>query len=169
MEESKKLNHRIWTSLFDSFEWSDLITEEMELGRSYDEVVDSIMENVIPMYLEDEKDNMDVPLQNRMIAIADMGLWWGRTIGVMKLGANLSYCLSLAGNYDDSTFYCDEEDLRATLYHHDGRHEVVFRTAPADVIEELESLAGCGGLTIEYALSQTESLRDEVKKVYGFE
>lgn len=64
MEESKKLNHRIWTSLFDSFEWSDLITEEMELGRSYDEVVDSIMENVIPMYLEDEKDNMDVPLQN---------------------------------------------------------------------------------------------------------
>jgi hypothetical protein len=167
--ESQKLNHRIWTSIFDVNEWDDYIKERMEEGVTFERACEEVQNELIPSYLDDERMNMGVDLPGRLIAIADMGLWWGRTVGVRKLGTNLSSCFAMAGDYDDSTFFCDEEDLRATLYHHDGRHEVILRLAQDDVFEELENLARAGALTIDYAVEQTDSVRLDVQKVYGFE
>ena len=94
------------------------ITEERVSQDIYDD---------IDMSFEDEQCNLSRVIDGRIIAIADMGLWYGRRSGYKILGNNLNEVLTCGIGCDEKEIYCDSYNVLARGYHHDGYNTVEFR------------------------------------------
>ena len=132
------------------------------------DVSDTIYEE-IDMWFEDEQSNLYRQLDGRILAIADMGLWYGRRTGYKILGNNLNEVLTCGIGCDEKEIYCDGRNVLATGYHHDGRNNVEFREIREDrnIDNLLDKLYNNEEVTRQEINYYTRSLRPYVKQVYG--
>lgn len=74
------------------------------------------------------KKELDVEIDNEIIAIATLGLWNGKTTGYKLLKTrNLKDILFTFTNCDDIEFYTENRKVCGVGYHHDGKNYVEFR------------------------------------------
>lgn len=119
-------------------------------------------------YLEDEKVNLNIRLDNHIIAFADLGFWNGRTVGYKVLGSNLNSIFDIAE--DDNRYYVDSYNIKARLSHHDGTHYITYRELRPqfdveyfkEVMEKYDY-----NLTPRQIRYYTKSIRPYIKRLYG--
>ena len=132
MRKNKK-QHTIWSNVdLDVKDWEEGYRESLEMnGFSDDEIAKKITdENILDfaietnnMYIDDERDNLDVELPAEIIAIADVGRWNGRTTGYKVIGKNVKDCLYSECEYAE--WYVDQYgNFRFTGHHQIGRAHV---------------------------------------------
>lgn len=125
-------------------------------------------DEVCTSWFGDERRNLDKDLGRKIIAIADLGLWNGRTSGYKLLGTNLNEILDYF-DCDDIKVYDNETDVCTTATHHDGTHYITFRLIKDGVdIDELTKKIYAGTYTQEYIEKHTDSLSPFVQKIYGW-
>lgn len=122
------------------------------------------------LWLDDERTNLDIPLNGEVIAIAKLGLWDGSRIGYQRLGFNVNGILRPHRDGHD-VFYGDaeNEEVLCDNPHHDGTNRIRFREMKegADV-EEFLGLIYNQKVTEEDIQEYTRSLYPYVAKEYGW-
>lgn len=84
---------------------------------------------------EDEQINLDIDLPGDVIALADLGLWYGRRVGYKILGDNLTDIFKIVEDYN--TWTVDEYgNLKGKHVHHDGTNYVNYRMLRPELTDE---------------------------------
>lgn len=129
---------------------------------------DNIINDEIVSWYEFEKMTLDYELDNDILAIADLGLWNGRTSGYTILSDNLNNILNVSG--DIIEVYAENGNIRAKATHHDGVNYILFRKIRDD--RDIEKLLDriYEGKPVSPSLLNyyTESLYPQVQEVYGW-
>ena len=125
----------------------------------------------IDMFYEDEMMNLNKKLDGRIIAIADLGLWYGRRQGYKVLGYNLNNVISFGMSCDEREVYCDAYNVRANGYHHDGSHHVLYRELREgrDIDKFLDKIYSGEKISSSTLNYYTKSLRPYIKDIYGID
>ena len=76
---------------------------------------------------------MNISVPEKIVVIADLGLWDGRRCGVKELGNNVAQCLQTECDY--ATWYIDSSDLRCDAVHHDGTNHYLYRVWKENISE----------------------------------
>lgn len=164
------LNPEDWAEGYKEF----LETNEMEVPEKINEydLYDWMCETNNE-YLEDERMNLNIPTEGRIICIADIGLWNGRRSGYKLYSHNIGECLYLTQDCDYGEFYVDEHNnLRSRQSHHDGTHYLLFREFKPEITSD-QADNFCykiynGKATAKDITRYTRSLGKRIKKVYGW-
>lgn len=164
--------HILWSNLsLDLDDWREDLLEQypdMSEEEMYDEMIETNAE-----YLNDERMNLNIPLSQPIIVIADLGLWYGRRMGYKMIeSGNIRDCLYSDTDY--SEWYVDRYgDLRCDAVHHDGTNHYLYRVIKDGVSEtqiaNLQEKLYRGIATRADIVRVTERLGDEIAKVYGFD
>lgn len=161
----------------DNIDFSEENIEQAKqtLKEYYDEedVTDEQAEQFL--YSENQADfececsNLDKELDNRIIAIADLGLWDGRRTGYKLCSNNLNEVM-FTGNEDYNHIYYDGYNVCKKACHHDGTNYITFRELRPNVdIEKFTDMLYNGEYVSKQTLNRyTKSLRKYVKEVYGW-
>ena len=164
-------DHLIWSNYHIDYEdWREYLEEEFP-DLSEDERYLKMLE-INNDYLDDERVNLDIQLSQPIIAIADLGLWFGRRCGYKEIqSGNIRDCLY--SHYDYTTWYVDKlGDLRCDDVHHDGTNHYLYRVFKEGVSEaqreNLEDKLFRGVATRADITRVTRRLGDEIGKVYGW-
>ena len=117
---------------------------------------------------DEYKYNLNKTLSNRILCIADLGLWHGRKTGYKLLDDNLNEILTAAqGDY--YKVYYDGYNVRAEDNHHDGTNYYTFRVIKDNVnIDNLLNKLYNNTATNNDINNYTKSLRSEIKSIYGW-
>ena len=123
-------------------------------------------------WLDDERGNLNIQLDEDIIVIADIGRWNGRVSGYKMIeSGNIKDCLST--ECDMAEWYVDGRgDLRCTAIHHDGRNYMLYRVFKDDVTYEQKELLKSkiyNGVCKQSDISRlTRRLGDYIGDVYGW-
>lgn len=124
-------------------------------------------------YLDDERANLNIPVENGIIAVANLGFWNRRADGWKEIGGNVNNCLQFFDGCDYAEFAVEDGDLKTKQTHHDGTHFVTFRKwkPGLDCYEKdvLKDAIYEGRAAKELVEKYTDSLAPEVCGVYGWE
>lgn len=179
MNSTQTDRHIIWSDMsLDPDDWRDDYKDFLEINELNGDPNDENelykwMVETNGDYLDDERMNLDVQLSQPIIAIADLGLWYGRKSGYRVIDSgNIKDCL-----YSDTDFtewYVDKYgDLRADAAHHDGTNHYLYRvfkdSATESQIENLKYKLYEGKATRADITRITRRLGDEIADVYGFD
>lgn len=123
---------------------------------------------LLDIYLEDERTNLDIVADGRILIIADLGLWHGRRQGYKILGRRVSDIL-----YDEADYvewYGDGHNIKATAIHHDGANYYEYRVIREDrnIQKLLNAIYNGEKITRKKLNYYTKSLYRYVAKVYGW-
>lgn len=120
------------------------------------------------IYLEDERQNLNVETDGRILIIADLGLWNGRRQGYKILGTKVSDILSSDADYVE--LYGDGHNIKATVSHHDGTNYYEYRVIREDrnVENLLDAIYNGEEITRKKLNYYTKSLYKDVAKIYGW-
>jgi hypothetical protein len=120
------------------------------------------------MYLEDERNNLNIITDGRILVIADLGLWNGRRQGYKVLGQRVSDILSDDADYIE--WYGDGHNIKATAIHHDGRNYYEYRVIREDrnINNLLNAIYSGEQITRKKLNYYTKSLYKDVAKIYGW-
>lgn len=167
MNENCKL---IWTSEVDVDDWDGYFLE-VNPNLDRDERYVAAAE-INQSYLDDERTNLNIVLKHPIIAIADMGLWYGRRPGYRIIeSGNIADCLQ--STTDVVCWYVDEHnEFCSDQCHHDGTNYVVYRELKELDEEEVDKLIDliCRGKCTEEILDKyTSKIGDRISAVYGWE
>ena len=136
--------------------------EEDDIEISYERYMEDCS-----IFLDDERDNLNIPVDGVIIAFASLGLWNGRRNCSGKVGTKVSDILYSGCDY--LTWYCDRYNVRCKAIHHDGINYYLYRVAKDEAqADELANKVTNGMMTEEQFRKATKSLRPYVAKVYGF-
>lgn len=172
------MKHIIWSNVnLDPDDWKESYKEMAEINE-WDEDTDDennllrYMYEINDMYLDDERANLNKQTEGRIIAIADLGFWNGRSMGYKLLNHNVNSCLQFEKSCDYAEFYCDRYNLKSTQYHHDGTHYITYREFKPNISSD-QADNFCwklynGKVTQKDITRYTRSLRPYVNKVYGW-
>jgi len=120
------------------------------------------------LYLDDERANLDITLDNKILCIASMGLWNGRKQGYKILTNNIKDILY--SDCDYCSWYSDGYNIKAKLVHHDGTNYIEYREIKNN--DNIDNLLNdiYNGKTISRARLNyyTKSILPKVSKVYGW-
>lgn len=124
-------------------------------------------------YLYDERANLrECRAPYGILAIIDQGLWDGRrTVYRIIPQGDTSAATCLA--WIEGEYYCDNYNLRATVYHHDGRNHITYRAIKFGEGYKLQNkIWDCqaAGKTLSKRdiARYTYSLRPMIAEVYGW-
>jgi hypothetical protein len=124
-------------------------------------------------YLSDERENLNIQIDDDILVIGDIGRWDGRRMGykVIETG-KLSDCLSSECDYAE--WYVDREgEFRGREIHHDGTNYMYYRKFKADADyddrAELMDQIYHGVAKQEDIDRLTEKLGETVGAVYGWD
>lgn len=159
----------IWSNMNLNIEdYQDFLSEE------YPEITDddkkmNIIEELNDSYLDDERENLDIQLNNPILVIADLGLWNGRKSGYRIIeSGNIKDILS-DNNCDYVKWYVDRYNVKFTRYHHDGTNCYIYREVKdMDKIDILTDKLYNGTATQADITRYTRSIRPHIAKVYGW-
>ena len=117
---------------------------------------------------EDEQLNLSKKLPNNIVALADLGLWYGRRSGYKIYSNNLNEILR-CGGCDEFRVYVDQYNVKAEGYHHDGYNHVEYRELREDTNYQvlLDKLYSGIPVTRAEIRRYTKSLRPYIKDIYG--
>lgn len=147
----------------------DLVAEEPGLTR---EEYETCMVETNAGYLDDERANLDIPVDGDILVICDLGLWDGRHSGYTLIpDGNLSDCLQY--RYDSAEWYVTKDgEFCSSQWHHDGCNHYTFRKFRDGATEDersdlLEKLYD--GTAKQADIDRvTEKLGYRVGEVYGW-
>ena len=165
-----KVKGLIWTDYYQNFEdWEADLREEYP-ECSEDELYQK-MQELNAQYLDDERLNLSIELDEDILVIADLGLWNGKHQGYKEIGSNIKNCLS--SDCDYNTWYVDGYlNLRCEAIHHDGRNHYLYREwKPGTTAVQKEVLKWklyTGKATTKDISRYTRKLGDRVAAVYGW-
>lgn len=136
-DENKDINkyintkqHTIYktTGYMTNEEWEEAINNyKEEDGENYTEdQIETFVCDDNNLWYDDVKDNLNVPLDGKILVIANLGRWNGKFNGYKILNNNLNSILSNLG-CDEVHYYSDGKNIRAEGYHHDGTNYYLFR------------------------------------------
>lgn len=134
-----------------------------------DDVWDRIY-NEIDWTFDDEFNNLDIKTENDIIAIANMGLWYGKRTGYKLLSRRNLNEIMCCGGEDYNHLYYDGFNVYKEAIHHDGTNYIMFREVRPDVnIEKLCDIIYNNEVINRATLNRyTRSLRRYVKRIYGW-
>lgn len=177
--KSKSIDrHIIWSDCnLDVEDWRDGYKEHLEInGLSYDPNDENglyaYMVETNGEYLDDERANLNIPHNQPIIVIADLGRWNGRFSAYKMIDSgNIKDCLYSDTDYTE--WYVDKYgDLRADAVHHDGTNHYLYRVFKDGVtdmqIENLQNKIYTGKATRNDISRVTKRLGDDIANVYGF-
>ena len=146
--------------------------EEIEtgLGEKLDEYEKmQKINNLLDEYFQDEVVNLNIKTDNKIIAIANLGLWNGRKKGYKILSNNVNSILEGFG-CDYIEIYADRYNIKFKGYHHDGQNYIEFREIKDNVnIDNLFNDIYEGKPISRQKLNYyTKSIRHYVADVYGW-
>lgn len=147
----------------------EFLSEEYpDIEQTEENITEEIYNN-IDLWFQDETMNLSKQLEGRILAIANVGRWDGRRSGCKILGDNLNEVLTSTIDCDEKEVYCDQYNVYAHGYHHDGSNTVEFREIREDknienLIDKIYSDMPVTRREINY---YTRSLRPYIKQVYG--
>ena len=122
------------------------------------------------MYLMDLRQNTDVETKNGLVICADLGLWHGRVTGVGKVLPTNNLSDLFFSDFDDVRWYCDDKDLRADMYHHDGTNHYIYRELKDGVdSDEVFNLMYNRQFDEEAMEKYTTSVKPYLNKIYGWD
>lgn len=165
----------IWNNRYIDFDdWKECLIEYQK-ENGYDnpeDVTDTDVWNFIyeslNSQLNDERWNLNIKTDGRILVIADLGFWYGRKQGYKILNGNVSSILS-----DDSEYiewYGDGYNIKATASHHDGVNYYEYRVIREDrnIQNLLDAIYNGEEITRKKLNYYTKSLYPYVAKVYGW-
>lgn len=158
----------IWSNMnLDIADWEDYFTEEFDDELTEDEKYEK-MHSLNNLYIEDEIENLNVPLNGRILVIADLGLWNGRRQGYKILDGNLNNIFST--NAELTEWYVEDGELRSTQVHHDGTNYLIYREIKEDRdLDKLTDMLYNGEEVSKQRLSSyTRSLAETVNNEFGW-
>ena len=162
--------HIIWSNEnLDAKDWKDYIEEQQEeTGETYDE--NKQMDMITDLnndYLGDERMNLDIPIDGKIIAIASLGLWNGT-----KQGYKIYNTLPdiLYSECDSCTWYVEGSKVLFTGHHHDGTNHVEYRVLNGNRDSDNFTSKIYNGEEITKGMIQyyTKPLAPYIKNVYGW-
>lgn len=142
---------------------------EWDEHKFYEEMIE-----VNDMYFDDEKCNLNIPTEGRIIEIADVGLWYGRRMGYNLLNEhNINACLNFKRDCDYGKWWVDSHNnLRSEQSHHDGTHFILYREVKPEITsDQLDNFCWKiynGKATPKDITKYTRSLGKRIKNVYGW-
>ena len=167
-----KDTYTVWSNYnLDLDDWRDDLLEQCP-DSSEDELL-RMMYDTNNDYLDDERINLNIQLDQTIIIIADLGLWYGRRTGYKEIDSgNIRDCLY--SDCDYVTWYVDKNgDFRCNACHHDGTNHYLYRVyksnATDDQIEDLKEKLYNNTATEEDIESVTDRIGDKIAEVYGWE
>lgn len=164
----------IWSNVnIDSADWKDSYLEAVE-ANEWDEDTESddnlwrYIDSTLAMNLDDERMNLDIETDGRILAIADLGLWDGRKQGYKILDANANQIFDIYEYYNE--YYTDGYNVKATCVHHDGTNYIEYRIIREDrnIQNLLDAIYNGEEITRKKLNYYTKSLHPYVAKVYGW-
>jgi len=175
--QEKKTNmksdrHIIWSNVHLDFgAWVEDLRAEYPYES--DDGLYELMHEINGEYLNDERMNLDIQMNQPILVIADLGLWNGRRDGYKEImSGNIKDCLY--SDTDLTEWYVDKYgDLCAEAIHHDGTNHYLYRVYKDNVSdtqkENLKNKIYDGTATKADVTRITKRLGDEIAKVYGWE
>lgn len=173
------MKHIIWQNYdLNPEDWRESYKETIEINEwdedpNDDYALYDFMNETNWEYLKDERMNLNIDTEGRIICIADIGLWNGRRSGYKLYDHNIGECLYLTQECDYGEFYVDERNnLCSRQSHHDGTHYLLFREfKPEITIRQADNF--CRKIYNSKATAKditryTRSLGKRIKKVYGW-
>lgn len=159
----------------------DLRDEDNEdyLKQYYPEVTSEaekycIIEELNNFYLEDERANLNILLDDDIIILADVGRWDGRHRGYKELHSNnIADCLQFEKDCWYAEWWVDSYgNLKSRQSHHDGTHYLLYRAWKKGVTDEQKEnvLDGLyfGTISQRTIRRYTEGIGKYVAEVYGW-
>ena len=164
----------IWSNMdINPDDWKESYKEDAEINEwdKDTEDEDNLLEYIdktLYAYLKDERMNLDVPTDGRILVIADLGLWYGRRQGYKILNGNVKNILSNDADYVE--WYSDGYNINATAAHHDGTNFYEYRVIREDrnIQNLLDAIYHGEEITRKKLNYYTKSLEPYVAKVYGW-
>lgn len=162
----------IWSNDFEVDDWKDYFTElypdkdweTLDYSEKYDIISEANSE-----YLNDERRNLDIQLNNPILVIANLGLWNGRRSAykIIKSG-NISDILYSDCDYNE--WFADTHNVRCIASHHDGTNYYLYREIKPDVNIDnlLNKIYNGENITSQMLSHYTKSIRPYVASVYGW-
>lgn len=140
--------------------WDEDTDDENNLWKYIYETLD--------YYLDDERMNLNVPTDGRILVISDLGLWYGRRQGYKILNGNVKNILSNDADYVE--WYSDGYNIKATAAHHDGTNYYEYRVIREDrnIQNLLDAIYNGENITRKKLNYYTKSLGPYVHHVYGW-
>lgn len=164
------IKHIIWDSNPDFEDWREGLEEEYP-NLSEDELRDK-MYFLTECDFEDEKINLNIDLPQSIIAIADLGFWYGNRCGYRELGYNLSDCLSVCLDKLQQYYVNEFGDICCRGVGHDGISHYVFRMYRRNVtdrqIKNLQDKIYNGTVCWDDIAKVTRRIGDYAAKVHGW-
>lgn len=151
------MRHTVWSyDIGDLSDWADYLSDiHADDKEEYEK--QALCEELNDSYWDDEKINLNVPVNG--IMIADMGLWIGRR-NAFRLFSNLNECLNVHCN-GLLTVYVENDELKATEIHHDGINHYAFYRIKDEFVEYVHESGS-------YEMNMLEPLGKDVANVYGW-
>lgn len=164
----------IWSNMnINPDDWKDVYKEIAE-GNGWDEDTDdennlwNYIDEELDRWIDDERMNLDVPTDGRILVIADLGLWNGRRQGCKIIDGNVKNIFDVSEDYNE--YYSDGYNIRADCMHHDGCNHIEYRVIREDrnIRNLLDAIYNGEKITRKKLNYYTKSLEPYVAKVYGW-
>ena len=157
--------HIIWSSEINIDNWDFDFDEE---GLTEEEKYYMVVMNN-NLYLEDERINLNIKLDNPILVIVDLGLWNGRKQGYKMLKERNINSI-LYSNADEVEWYSDGYNIRAKEIHHDGTNYLLYREIKNmdnidNFLNKIYNNEEITNATLNY---YTKSINKHVKDFYGW-
>lgn len=164
----------IWSNMnINPDDWKEIYKEIAE-ENGWDEDTDdennlwNYIYEELDHYIDDERMNLDVTTDGRILVVADLGLWYGRRQGYRILDGNVKNILSADVDYVE--WYSDGYNIKATAAHHDGTNYYEYRVIREDrnIQNLLDAIDNGEEITRKKLNYYTRSLEPYVRRVYGW-
>lgn len=164
----------IWSNMnINPDDWKEIYKEIAE-ENGWDEDTDdennlwNYIYEELDHYIDDERMNLDVTTDGRILVVADLGLWYGRRQGYRILDRNIKNILSADVDYVE--WYSDGYNIKATATHHDGTNYYEYRVIREDrnIQNLLDAIDNGEEITRKKLNYYTRSLEPYVRRVYGW-
>lgn len=179
-KNNKSNPHIVWSNYNLNLEdWIEDIKENLDInGIDHSNWSESMfyqeMVNLNDIYFEDEKCNLDIPTEGRIIEIADVGLWDGRRMGYNLLDKhNIKACLNFKRDCEYAEWWVDSHNnLRSKQTHHDGTNYILYREVKSEITsDQLDNFCWelyRGKATSKDITKYTRAIGKQVRNVYGW-
>ena len=157
----------IWTN--DNYdEWLEAMISDMCDEETEEDFDEERYSEDCSIWLDDERSNLNIPIEGCIVCFAVLDLWDGRHNGAKIIGNNVKDILNgSCGDY--VTWFCDRYNVRCEDSHHDGTNVYLYRIAKSrEQANRLVDKIAYNGMTEEQFRKATRSVRPFVAKVYGW-
>lgn len=164
--------HLIWTNDLNYEDWREDLEAEYPNATERERM--DLMYEINNDYLDDERCNLNIQLNHKILIIANLGLWNGRRLAYKEIkSGNIRDCLYGYSSDYYNTWYLDYRgDLRCDCVHHDGTNYLMYRVWKPNVkqsqMDRLKNKLYAGKATRDEVSRLTMRLGDVVADVYGW-